>query len=570
MKSPLAKMARMKLALKLLGALGVATIGMGANCPGGAQSKANFSNTRLSSSFSSSSTKSWDSAQIVDLGAVDVSSSCLRHNHNQPLTALAGRSIWQQPMAVFSDATASFGVAFNREDYEQNVVSCPSGGLTSMNAYTTYNTDITATETWISSYGNFTQLDGSVYAHTGTALDNRGTAEDSIKPMAVVDSAGNTTLVYLGYVDVDDDGTADTRVPVGSRHVSGNGGAWSAPQILTQLASDGAANDVSTAAAVAVDASDNVVVAYEQNGDVFFNQYRSFLGWRFTGNAFPAEAIWNDAAHTTVNRGVALGFDSYGNGYGVYATAASLYAARWRSDQADNFDNTVSSNLTAGVVVGAEHGYPKIYVGADGSATVFYMASMAAGVGNLICTSTAANSASSLGTFTAGTTFSTGIVASEGSDHLGPIVASKRSGSTSKGALGFIKTGVLYVYKAPTTASCSGWTALNSFSSYGTVKWADLAVNSSGDIAVAFAIQTTGGFEQVYGSIYTASTNSWSTVTRLDNDSSFTPATSGTVNGRTRPSVVIDESGNAVASYTKLDAGYALGNRRRAVISSYH
>lgn len=558
------------IALKMILAVAFASVGMGNTCSGGSGAKSTFNNARLSGSASSSASasKSWRTAEIIDLGQYyvldgDPDAACYRHDQNRPFNsgvahinggATVDESIWYYPMSVFTSTAGQFQVAFNRGDGDEDLVSCPtSTGLTAINAYVVSKNDIADDEPWAEDSANFTQID-------------LGHGVDSIRPLTAVDSDGNATLVY--FAKTADEGV---RRPVGLRYNYGFG-AWSSPQILsdTTLGST-PAFDVSTAAAIAIDSNKNAVVVFAQEDEAYFNQYRPGVGWRFTSTPFPAGAQWQQVPNSVAHRGMDIGFDGYGHGYGVYVSSTpSLIVARWNGSVSDNFDGNFQ--VASSGLFGAADGYPRIYVAPGGSATVFHYINVAGTTGDLYCSyfdAPATAGSSAMGTYHAPVIISTGVTGVtvfNDNDVIRPILAYRGSNAV----VGYIHSGTLYVKQYAGDPNCQTWTTIGSHNGGGTVTWADLAINASGHVAAVMSVVDGTGEEKVYGTIYNGT--SWTTVTRLDDDTTFDPGVPAAAGvGPARPSVAIDSSGNAVATFTMNDtlAAYPMGKRRRAAAAAY-
>lgn len=584
------------MAVKLIAALSFAALGMGNSCGGATGAKATFSSTRFSSSSSvSGSDKYWRAAEIIDIGATDTSDTCARHNQNQPLSSLiaSNESLWYYPMAVFNDAAKSFYIGFNREDADADgdntdAYFCSPSGVSKMNAYVTAKSDVTDGAAWVSSLGDFTQIDV-------------GIGIDSIRPMAAVDSSGNATLVYFAKT-----AAGAPRRPYATRHNYGS--AWTVPTLISDSGNgtdSATAFDVSTSAGIAVDAYSNAVTVWGEFHDTdgiagvgvgtfeaYFNEYRPFTGWRFSGSTFPAAATWKLAGDTVVDKGMDIGFDSYGNGYGVYVhdtgAATDIKVARWDGSVADNFvDASVSSVSTGRATVGTT-GYPRLLVAPDGAATVFFYTNLAGTTGTLWCSYLDATSTSAMGAIHipgAGQSIAAAVTVQSDSDILRPIVA--HSGTAA--AMGYIQGGVFYIRKSDGQPNCSNWTSLGGIQiGSQTVTWGDLAINSSGQIAAVMSVADGAGTETVYGAIWDGS--AWGTVTRLDDDTTFDPGNPAATAdgpaiaaggaqplvGPARPSVSIDSSGNAVATFSMPDGtidgttySSEMGSRRRAAMASF-
>lgn len=482
-------------------------------CTGSGTSAFTANTIAASSTSSSSVSRSWSTPQVIDLGS---GSSSYATNHNVERTGTAYRF----PMAVFNDAVKNFNVVMNRASSN----AAPSTVLGYIMGPSNFNTDA-----WVTSLGNFTQVDV-------------GTSRDSMRPLAAVDSNGNTIVVMFAEIAA---GT-DRERPLAVRRTAGSS-YWSTPtDISTTVLSDSNDNPIRPySTAMSVDAYNNTVVVWCQDTDndvssAFFNEHRPYSGWRWSNTAGDSNArIWNDGNACTAN-GMDVGFDSSGTGYGVFSTSANIVMRRWSGD------NWSGSAWTLGGVSGTV-AMPKLYVAPNGQTSVFFYNTYTAATSGELNLSTGSGT-----TFGSATRFDssvgTGTVyAGDTVDVIAPILAYKGS----KAVLLFIKsngtTRRLWVSLYQGGVSWSTPTALDS--GVGDVTWADASINSAGQIAVVFSsIQTAdASTEHVYGNIYTSDT--WQGNTRLDTLSIFSSGTS--VNyGEYRPSVSIDSEGNAVATFS--------------------
>ncbi len=91
------------------------------------------------------------------------------------------------------------------------------------------------------------------------------------------------------------------------------------------------------------------------------------------------------------------------------------------------------------------------------------------------------------------------------------------------------------------------------------VTWADLAINSGGDVLATFSQVSTDNLEHVFGRIYTA--NEWQTTKRLDISSGVQAAAAPAF---TRPSGSIDNESYGVVTFSSSD-----GSNRKAFATFY-
>lgn len=551
----------------MLGAATVlAAVGMGSSCPG-TSSTANFEQPALLSLKPSVTfPRDWTAPMIIDQGAVDPTDPTLASNNNS--NSSGGGLLF--PGAVFFDVDTNFYALFNH-----GALPPPATPVTT-NMYVTQQIDMYSSS-WVVDNGSFTQLDFGMTAPT-TNVD---------RPLVDVDSEGNATAVFLSRRSA-----GNVQRPVGVRHTFGNG-AWGVPADLMQ---DGVTTqgDVLNSLAISHDAFNQVVAVWIHNSGAgllpYFNEYRQNLGWRFNAIATtPPNSLrsWIDPSGTlgttALDLGVDVGFDRYGNGYGVYVSSVAvptarnvIVTARWRSDKPENFaaghvDYVEGSQSSATTV----HGYPRILVNDDGSANLFWYQSYDGTSSAQLWTAwTQASASPASGSWSKHRRFDLNVGSSSQSVYMRdsnsgfvipPIVA--RRGRYQ--AVAFIKsdgaTRRLYVFR-----SKDGGT----FSSLGTadfgglgrsVEWADIAVNASGEVAIAYSAMDPFDFrEHVYGNVYTRDT--WTGVTQLDVSTSL-DSLAHVSKPLALPKVSIDDLGNVCAVYTSIDTNAVA--RRRVVANFY-
>ncbi len=278
-------------------------------------SSSSFSSSELRLTSSESTSKSWQTPQIIDPGAIDLNSSDLNHDQNTEL----GVTGLRYPMAVFNTGAKNFFVVFNRAD------APPTGMVQNILAYVTTPMNFAAS-LWATGFGAFLRIDGEA------TVSNPGA--DSIRPIATVDSQGNATAIVFTPLT---EGATLFRRPVAIRRNSSSG-AWSLPTRITDSAETG---DVSTSAALAADAYNNTTIVWLQNSSLYFNQYRATLGWRFAAGATTHTTWHNAGGMAPLDLGVDIGFDGYGNGYGVYVettgTFGKITLVRWKGSNSLNW-----------------------------------------------------------------------------------------------------------------------------------------------------------------------------------------------------------------------------------------
>lgn len=553
----------------------LAMAGMGSSCPG-TGSTANFNNPALLTYLPAQTfSRTWHAAMIIDIGAASPSDSTLDHDQNifPSYTATGSESIY--PSAVFHDTNSKFYAIFTRG------VGIPGAATGNVNVFATQQNDITSTA-WVNGLGSFTQLDIS-------------TSSSSFQVKTAVDAAGDVTA-YFSAKDL----ISGNLQLKSSRHSFGNG-SWDAPVTISNTANANPVGGGTTAfntdvqgnTASAVDAFGNTVVVWVQQAtvapnanQVFFNEYRPNLGWRFS--SANATVPWNELIANTpvVAHGVDVGFDSFGNGYGVYVAQPALVpvimSARWRNDKPENFPLTtaVFGGADGGDILQVSHsgnnvyGYPRIYVGLTGAATVFWYENYAGPNAELWWSQTGPNSAPSTGGWSNPARFDLGF----GQLGVLPYMHEGTQNYTISPILGYdgpvaaiatIKTdGVnrrLFVWQ--TTNSGTSWQSLGPADLQGLtrdVDAANIAVNQNGDVAVVYSANDPADFrEHIYGNVFTQ--GSWSGVVQLDFNNSL--LASGRPN-YALPNVSIDELGNACAVYTINDVLFSPA-RRRVVANFY-
>ncbi len=554
----------------------LAMAGMGSSCPG-TGSTANFTNGLLLATRPTvAPLRNWHASMIIDPGASDLSNASIDRDQNVTIFGgVTGVSIY--PTAVFHDADEQFYAIFTRG------AGTPPAATSQVNAFATEQNNF-GSDSWVTGLGSFTQLDVSTSNMTFQVKTN-------------VDASGNATSFFNAVST-----TAPNRVQLKSaRHSFGNG-SWDAPVTISSVT---ATTDVGLSTAAATDAFGNTVVVWVQptagQPQVFFNEFRPNLGWRFS--SVNPLVPWNDV---TINdpvkdRGVDVGFDSFGNGYGVYVadvtlplplvgSKTSIMTARWRSDKPENFPNTTIGFAGSDIgdiarVTDVAHttahsvfGYPRIYVGPNGRATVFWYENQGGPSAELWWSQTPANNLASTGSWGIAPTTpkrfdldfgqpGTQVYMNEGS-HLfviPPILA--YDGSVA--AIATIKTDGtnrrLFVSK--TVDGGASWSQLGTADLGGitrNVESANIAVNLLGDVAVVYSANDPSDFrEHVYGNVYTE--GSWTGVNQLDFNNSVLAF------GRPNyalPNVTIDEQGNACAAYSVSDVLFS--PQRRRVLANFY
>ncbi|MEW6056180.1 MAG: hypothetical protein AB1540_06170 [Bdellovibrionota bacterium] len=530
-------MKRLERVAATLAAAGVLLVfGMGSTCPGTSNS-ASFTNNRIQVT-PVIATKSWRSPALIDLSASNEASAVLGAKYNNVSNVAGDGSTY--PMAAAVAGNGSFHALFNREDSANNFI----------NLYAIQQTDVTSS-TWVQGLGSFTQLDAGLAA----------TAE-SHHPLAVTDGSGNVLSVAMTFA------AAGNRIPYASIY-NINNGYWGTYTAIGSAAI-GASGLGSLAAAV--DANNNKVVVWQQNSEAYFNEYRPNLGWRFTTSW--ADADFEIAGDVVLDRGVDIGFDGYGNGYAAYVTnTPAIRTVRWRSDNVVRF-STAGDTASSGTTGGGPYGYPKIFVAQNGEAVVFFYNDLVGTGAELWCSSAAATSSSTAVAFSTATQFGTSYGTGDvyaldlGGNVIPPVLAS----SGDQAVLGFIKSdGVarrFYLFKYRSRCDWDYLGAIDSGGAGNDVYFGSLAINDDGTIAAVWSAAS-GGVERVYGNVYEGGV--WKGVTLLDGGTNFQPTTlAGATppDGLTRPKVVIDGSGNALAlySYNVQNTTIALTRRRAAAI----
>ena len=547
----------------------LAMAGMGSSCPG-TGSTANFDNPALLAYLPAQTfLRSWQSAMVIDIGAASATDSTFDHDQN----VFSSGTVAIYPSAVFHDADEKFYAIFTRG------TGVPPLATGSVNVFATQQNDMKST-TWVSGLGSFTQLDVS-------------TSIESFQVKAAVDQAGNVTSYFSA--SPPPPGVASHRQLKSSRHTYGNG-TWDAPVTISNTANTnpvgggagGLVQDVQNNTAAAVDGFGNTVVVWVQAvagiNQAFFNEYRPNLGWRFS--SVNPTVPWNDMTTNdpVIARGVDVGFDSFGNGYGIYVTQPLgagpnvIKSARWRNDKPENFPLTTVGfgGADGGDVVAvslpghAVFGYPRIYVAPNGAGTAFWYEA----TGQLWWARTGPNNMPSTGTWSQQARFDLSFGAasylpynletSQGY-YIPPILA----GDGAVAAIATIKfdgtNRRLFVSRS--TDSGASWASLGTADLSGftrDVDAANIAVNQNGDIVVAYSANDPADFrEHVYGNVYTQ--GNWSGVVQLDFNNSV--LASGRPN-YALPNVSIDELGNACAVYTINDVLFS-PSRRRVLANFY-
>lgn len=541
-------------------------VGMGSSCPG-TGSKANFDNPILYNLKTSVPFNHyWNAPMFFDLGAVDLSSSAIDLNNNI-YTDNTQKSFY--PMSIFHDADSQFYSVFTR--------AASSANPTSVYPYATQLPSITAA-TWVSSNGDFTALDT--------------TATDTERSLTTVDAQGNITTVNFASTVAE-----PHYAPRATRH-SFDSGAWTTP---VDISSNGAigvgvTGDALESAAIGSDANGDAVVAWAQPDTqpnvggtfhLYFNEFRPNIGWRFPNvGAATAFTTWESGVTTAVfDRGVDLGFDAYGNGYGAYvgtvAGSTQIVTARWRSDLVQHFSTTAGDfKLASSGASSTPWGYPKLVVLPNGSATVFWYGGYNSGVGaELWYATTSANSSGSSGSFSAPVRLDS----IPNSDSFNPVYMQEPSQTNPVTAVGTVyppavavdgSQGVVAYIKIDSSTrrriwvhnNAGTWTYIGHPDSAGStdVTYVDVAINQEGTIAVVYsAVDLADSREHVYGNVY--KNGSWQGVTQLDVS---TQLQAGVAYTQSYPKVSIDEDGNAVCVYSMSDNLFT-PSARRAVANIY-
>lgn len=509
---------------------------------------AQFLNKNLTGS-NSPVNREWRDPVLIDMGAVDVSSASLNHDQNLDLTGL----LYNYPMAVFSDEAKSFYVIMNRAD------QAPPIPTNNVYAYVTSPNNFDY-DTWASGLSAFTRIDvNSTVANPGA---------DSQRPISAVDSSGNIMAVV--FTPTIESGNANRR-PL-AIYRSYMGGNWTSPARITKANETG---DVLNSAAVAADAYNNFCVVWYQNSNAYYNLYTPGIGWRFTAGS-TSHLTFHDTGGglNPLDLGMDVKFDGYGNGYVAYienTVSGRVVLVRWKGDYVGNFDstdvNTYQALSTPGG--GVDDRYPKLFVKPTGAAYVFFYRNFDgtddAELWMANAPDTSASSITASTSFNAASRFDssvgTGLVRMvDGNDTMQPILDS----NSNYAAIAFIKSDGskrrLYVSRFD-----NGWQTPEAVDlGLGHVNWADVAVNELGHVAVAYSAVSTDGLEHVYGNIYDGG---WSGAQRVDTN----VRTASTTNSeQTRPSISLDEDGNALLVFTQDDStDYFLPVRRRALGVSY-
>ncbi|MGE4234404.1 MAG: hypothetical protein AB7F43_13845 [Bacteriovoracia bacterium] len=512
------------------------------------KNSARFKNTNLVTTTVNA--KKWRSTKLIDFGAIDSSDLTLNHDNNIDLSTF----LWRYPMAVFSPTSYTFFTVFNRSD---QILPLPP---TSVNAYVTSTVDFT-NDKWATSLAAFLQADlNSTTISPGT---------DSLRPISAVDSSGNAMLVV--FTSTLEGGNANRR-PL-AMYYNNSSSVWSSTYRLTKTTETG---DVLESANVAADSYGGFAVAWAQNSNLYYNYYLASIGWRWPPGSTTHSVIHDTCcALTPSDLGVSVGFDGYGNGYIAYienTVFARVKIVRWKGDYIGNIDTTDAMLYQAlSTPATIDDRYPVLSVREDGSATVFFYRDFDTTDSAELWYATAPATSSS--SITAATAFGTaarfdssvgsGLVKMivDGQDVIQPMVSQKGQ----YGAVGFIKSDGTTQRFYVSRYNGSGWTdPVAVDANLGDVTWGSVAANKDGYVAVGYSALGTDGFEHVYGVYYD---DGWGQPEQLDTNS-YTVSTSATE--KTRPSVGIDDDGNAVVTFTlKDDSSLVAIPRRRAHAAAY-
>ncbi|HRK02411.1 MAG TPA: hypothetical protein PLH57_07065 [Oligoflexia bacterium] len=507
----------------IIGTLSLAGLSLGGNCPGTGLS-AKFSS--IGDSVSATAAKSWRTAAIMDPNSID--GNTFDQNIILPLGTIGPHS-----MSVFAESASSFFVMFSRETATGDVSVYGTQPITF------------ATGSWPTTMGGFTLLD------TETAAD------EARNPVTAVDTLGNSVTVYLQ----DPGGGAETRRVNAVRRLASSA-AWISPVDLRASAEVAAAVDVGNESlAIAVDAYNAFVPVWcSSNNILYFNHYRSSVGWRFNTSS-TADATWDGASDCDNSLGVDIAFDGYGNGYGAFVTTGDeVKVRRWQGDTAANWLAAGYKDITNGTTAC----YPRLFMTPDGEGYLFFYTNCAGAAGDLYYSYAAATSTSSppvSSDFGAAAAFDTGIgtgnaYIQDNGDPIPPILAV----NGNYAVIGHIKQDDGLMYRLWVSRydgnSWSTHTAIDQ--RFGSVTNAALAINSNGEIAAMYSAVYNGS-EVIYVTNYTNGV--WKTPTQVSLPGDLVPGNGATA--RYHPSIAIDASGNAIGTFTMTDTG---GNRRAVAV----
>lgn len=494
------------------------------------QSNTSILGSSSASPASSTITLAWQAPQIIDwntpAGTV--------FDMNIPL---AGGS-YKFPMQVFNTGVGQFFVGFN---------SATAAGPTSVNMLVTQPT-VFSSDSWATGLNAFTQIDS-------------GASINSQNAMSIVDNYGNATMVFFAKA------TGSHYRPLATRMTAGTQ-TWSLPYDLssTAVTVTAATDSLVNTAGLAIDPTSNdVLTVWCQGTTAYYNENIFMSGWIFNTSS-GLDSTWSDASACSSNsRGMDVAIGPDGTGWAAFATTTNtIFLRKW---SAGAWSATEATLANASV-----DAFPKIFIDSAGNTDVFFLRNLSIGAG---APSTAdlfhAQGTTAATTFSVPVSLATGITVSYSTEvdvtynsHIfKPLL---RHSGNSAAVYGYVKndgsTDRLYVSQY---SGNSNWTTASAIdagsSAHSGISWADLSVNAAGQIAAVYsAVGSTDALEHVYGNVYTG--GSWTGETQLDVSNALAPVAGP---GKYRPSVSIDSTGQAVATFSMPDTG----GIRRAVEATF-
>jgi len=543
------RQATLRQVLLMTASVAMIITGMGARCPNGG-GKASFQNTKFNTSTTVVFTRSWQDPMIVDYGAVDFTSADINLDQNVEYSAGVASPF---SMASFFDIDDGFNMFFTR--------AISTVYPTSVKIFGFNQSDITS-GTWVTGYSQFTDL-------TSSATDY-----EAMKPLIAKDADGNVMLAYMFRDDIGVPGFQLPHAVYKSAYSS-----WGVPVNITGGVA--ATSDNVESFAIDADYYGNFTVVWRENSHAYYNQYRPGLGWRYSSASVPV--TWNHTADNTfvLALGMDVAFDeSSGDGYGAYVSSQGgnhIEVARWHGDTVANWDTAVAGDFAnISVAPATLFGYPKLVVTTSGKAAVLFYADDNGASAMLyasVLTSASAHTWSAAARIDtlAGSSDTTDMVTYNSGG--GALVTPPEVAQNGEyAAVGFVReddSGVSRFYVLSFNASTGAWTSLGAadLGSY-SVNYGSLAIASDGTVIVAYSGTAVDGLEHVYGNVY--SSGVWQGATQLDSSTDLGPIAI-TARSVSLPRVEIDSSGNAVVTYTMLNAltGTMTTQARRVVVVTY-
>ncbi len=471
-------------------------------------------------------TKSWSWTNLIDYTVVD--SNSYDSNVDYSLTV-------RYPMSVVSSASTDFSIIQTRAENAASPATVIKGYITQPYSYL-----------------------GNIWGQTGSSfiqLDPGTTSVTFHRPISTVDSQGNIHSVIFSPPAL------NGRNSVYHFWKSVNTGNWVIPKDVSDP--DVTQKALPRTSAIAVNSNDVATFTFCQNNIVYYNQYEIGVGYRFSQTSdslTTTQVVDSSMACHSSDYGMDLAFEQ-SDIDGIVASATNTNTIHYK--MFDGHTNGWSSTAVATVSGSSTDRFPKIFIDDLNTIHMFFYRGVAGANTDIYYVD---------GTVSAGmntpvqfdSTVGSGQVSyyygADSTNPFPPVLAK----SGNKAILLFIKSDGtskrLWISEFLSTRTWSTPTAIDVGSSVGDVTWADAAINSRGQIIVAYSAGSGTVNEHVYAR-YRDSTD-WSSTTQLD---TYTGTDSSVAPNRLMPSVAISSSGNAMVTFTHL-----IGGVRRSFAASYH